>query len=258
MLSTPHVPHSWDAVMLYEESTGTLFASDLFSAFGEVGVTTDGDIVGPALAAEKAFPAAAITPLAAPTLLTPSATSATNTFNYTFTPVAGATGYMVRLAGVGDTAWYTPTAAGCTGNVGICSIPQVTPLVDGQGYTWFAIAQNSAGNGPWSAYTYFVVNSVPLPAAPTLLTPSATSATTTFNYTFSPVAGATGYMVRLVGSADTAWYTPAAAGCTGNIGTCSIPQVTPLVSGQGYIWYAMAQNSAGNGPWSTYMYFGVQ
>jgi flavorubredoxin len=68
MLATPHVPHSWDAVMLYEESTGTLFASDLFTAFGESPVTTTDDIVGPAIAAENAFPSAAITPLAAPTL----------------------------------------------------------------------------------------------------------------------------------------------------------------------------------------------
>ena len=68
LLATPNVPHGWDAVMLYEESTGTLFASDLFTAFGESLVETDGDIVGPAIAAENAFPAVAITPQAAPTL----------------------------------------------------------------------------------------------------------------------------------------------------------------------------------------------
>ena len=68
LLATPHVPHSWDAVMLYEESTRTLFASDLFTAFGQCPVTTEDDIVGPAIAAENAFPATALTPLAAPTL----------------------------------------------------------------------------------------------------------------------------------------------------------------------------------------------
>lgn len=25
-LSTPHVPHAWDAILLYEETTGTLLA----------------------------------------------------------------------------------------------------------------------------------------------------------------------------------------------------------------------------------------
>ncbi len=68
LIATPHVPHSWDAVMLYEEATRTLFASDLFTAFGEGPVLTDGDIVAPAIAAENAFPSAAITPLGAPTL----------------------------------------------------------------------------------------------------------------------------------------------------------------------------------------------
>lgn len=68
LLATPHVPHSWDAVMLYEEVTKTLFASDLFGAFGDWPASTDGDIVGPAIAMEDSFPAAAITPLAAPTL----------------------------------------------------------------------------------------------------------------------------------------------------------------------------------------------
>jgi flavorubredoxin len=68
LLATPHVPHSWDAVLVYEESTRTLFASDLFGAFGDWPVTTDQDIVGPALAMEDSFPSAAVTPLAAPTL----------------------------------------------------------------------------------------------------------------------------------------------------------------------------------------------
>jgi flavorubredoxin len=68
LLATPHVPHSWDAIMLFEESTRTLFSSDLFTRFGPAPVSTDEDILGPAIAAETAFPSAAITPLAAPTL----------------------------------------------------------------------------------------------------------------------------------------------------------------------------------------------
>ena len=30
-LDTPHVPHNWDAGLIYEETTGTLFSSDLFT-----------------------------------------------------------------------------------------------------------------------------------------------------------------------------------------------------------------------------------
>jgi flavorubredoxin len=49
LLTTPHVPHSWEAIMAFEETTGTLFASDLFTTLGEAPALTDGDIVGPAL-----------------------------------------------------------------------------------------------------------------------------------------------------------------------------------------------------------------
>ncbi|WP_119157795.1 MBL fold metallo-hydrolase [Caldimonas tepidiphila] len=34
-LSTPHVPHCWDASLLFEETQGVLFCSDLFSHSGE-------------------------------------------------------------------------------------------------------------------------------------------------------------------------------------------------------------------------------
>ena len=33
-LDTPHVPHCWDAGLLYEETTGTLFTSDLLTHVG--------------------------------------------------------------------------------------------------------------------------------------------------------------------------------------------------------------------------------
>jgi flavorubredoxin len=67
-IATPHVPHGWDAGLLYEETTNTLFAGDLFSAFGDGPVTTAGDIVGPAVAMEDALHATALTPLTAPTI----------------------------------------------------------------------------------------------------------------------------------------------------------------------------------------------
>jgi flavorubredoxin len=48
-LTTPHVPHCWEAIMAFEETTGTLFASDLFTTMGETAALTDHDIVAPAL-----------------------------------------------------------------------------------------------------------------------------------------------------------------------------------------------------------------
>jgi Uncharacterized flavoproteins len=35
-ISTPHVPHCWEAGMLFEETTGTLFCTDLFHQNGDV------------------------------------------------------------------------------------------------------------------------------------------------------------------------------------------------------------------------------
>jgi flavorubredoxin len=54
-LDTPHIPHGWEAGVLYEESTGTLLCGDLFTQVGNAPALTGGDIVGPALAAEDLF-----------------------------------------------------------------------------------------------------------------------------------------------------------------------------------------------------------
>jgi flavorubredoxin len=60
-LDTPHVPHGWEAGLVYEESSGTLLCGDLFTQLGDVAATS-GDIVGPAIAAEDAFQYSSLTP----------------------------------------------------------------------------------------------------------------------------------------------------------------------------------------------------
>lgn len=67
-LATPHVPHGWDAGVMVEETTGTLFVGDLFTALGDGPATTADDIVGPALDAEAVFGATCLTPGTAPTI----------------------------------------------------------------------------------------------------------------------------------------------------------------------------------------------
>jgi flavorubredoxin len=42
---TPHVPHSWEAIVLFEEVTSTLLCSDLFTHEGDVEALTESDIV---------------------------------------------------------------------------------------------------------------------------------------------------------------------------------------------------------------------
>jgi flavorubredoxin len=67
-IDTPHVPHNWEARVLFEETTGTLFCGDLFTHAGDGPALTDGDIVGPALAAEELFHATALSPVTATTI----------------------------------------------------------------------------------------------------------------------------------------------------------------------------------------------
>ncbi len=45
---TPHLPHGWDAGLLFEETRRTLFCSDLFHQFGDVAAVTSSDLIGPA------------------------------------------------------------------------------------------------------------------------------------------------------------------------------------------------------------------
>lgn len=43
---TPHLPHGWDAGVLYEQSQSVLFCSDLFTHNGDVEPITESDILG--------------------------------------------------------------------------------------------------------------------------------------------------------------------------------------------------------------------
>src|SRR4051795_42891 len=67
-ISTPHVPHGWEAQVLFEETTGTLFCGDLFTAIGNGPAVTTGDVVGPALEAEAMFHATCLAPHTGATL----------------------------------------------------------------------------------------------------------------------------------------------------------------------------------------------
>jgi flavorubredoxin len=61
-LDTPHIPHGWEAGVLYEEGTGTLLCGDLFTQIGDGPALTEGDVVGPAIAAEDAFRFSSLNP----------------------------------------------------------------------------------------------------------------------------------------------------------------------------------------------------
>jgi flavorubredoxin len=61
-ISTPHVPHGWEAQVLYEETTGTLLCGDLLSQVGAPPALVTDDVLEAALAAEAMFGTTALAP----------------------------------------------------------------------------------------------------------------------------------------------------------------------------------------------------
>jgi flavorubredoxin len=61
-IDTPHVPHGWEARVLYEETTGTLLCGDLFTQLGRGPALTGDDIVEPAVEAETMFSYSCLAP----------------------------------------------------------------------------------------------------------------------------------------------------------------------------------------------------
>jgi flavorubredoxin len=69
LFATPHVPHAWECIVLFEETTRTLLCGDLFTHAGNGPAITESDIVGPALEMERLFPGGtALTPATGSTL----------------------------------------------------------------------------------------------------------------------------------------------------------------------------------------------
>lgn len=54
VVTTPHVPHNWEAQLLFEETTKTLLCGDLFAHFGAGPAVVETDLLGPAMAMEDA------------------------------------------------------------------------------------------------------------------------------------------------------------------------------------------------------------
>jgi flavorubredoxin len=67
-LDTPHVPHCWEARVLFEETTRTLLCGDLFTHLGKGAPLISADIVEPAKEAEAMFKASCLTPTTGSTI----------------------------------------------------------------------------------------------------------------------------------------------------------------------------------------------
>ena len=67
-VDTPHVPHGWEAGVIYEEATGTLLCGDLLTHVGNTPALTDADVVGPAIEEERMFRYTSLGPSTAPNI----------------------------------------------------------------------------------------------------------------------------------------------------------------------------------------------
>ena len=67
-IDTPHVPHAWEAGLIYDENTRTLFCGDLFTRLGTYDATSTDDLIEPAIAAEDVFNSSSLAPTSGATL----------------------------------------------------------------------------------------------------------------------------------------------------------------------------------------------
>ena len=67
-VGTPHVPHGWDAGVLFEEATSTLLCGDLFTQLGDGPAVRHDSPMEPTIVAEDLFGSSALTPSTAATV----------------------------------------------------------------------------------------------------------------------------------------------------------------------------------------------
>jgi len=67
-IDTPHVPHNWEACVLFEETSRTLLCGDLLAQGGDGPPVTTNDVLAAALGMEEAMHPSAMAPATVPTL----------------------------------------------------------------------------------------------------------------------------------------------------------------------------------------------
>jgi flavorubredoxin len=61
-IDTPHVPHGWEAGLIWEETAATLFCGDPLTHGGDGPAITEADVTAPAIAMEEMFHAMTMSP----------------------------------------------------------------------------------------------------------------------------------------------------------------------------------------------------
>ncbi len=67
-IDTPHVPHGWDAGVMFEETSQTLLCGDLFTRVGNGPALTESDVVEASIATEDLFHATSLGPTTGSTI----------------------------------------------------------------------------------------------------------------------------------------------------------------------------------------------
>ena len=193
-------------------------------------------------------------PPAAPTLISPNSTVATNSPLFIWYATSNATAYWMTIARSSDGAYMynstiTPSCNGYT-----CWITPSLNLTNGS--YWFKItAGNTAGWSSASSPMNFTV-SRDVPAAPTLIAPSGTVSTNSPLFVWYATSNATAYWMTVVRSSDGAYMFNSYVTPNTNGYTCWMN--LPSYLSNGTYWYKVtAGNSAGWGSASSAMNFAI-
>ena len=195
---------------------------------------------------------------AAPTLVSPSGAIATATPKFTWNSVANATGYTLYRDDTKTSTLYDASTLDCSaGPPATCSITPATVIPAGSTVGWIVNATNVAGASAWSTPNFITYNG-PVPAAPTLVSPSGAIATATPKFTWNSVANATGYTLYRDDTKTSTLYDASTLGCSaGPPATCSITPATVIPAGSTVGWIVNAANVAGASAWSAPFFFSV-
>ena len=208
------------------------------------------------LAATQSFTVSAAS-LGVPTLTSPTGGVTSVTPTLSWSPVTGASGYLVSL--VDDTVFDTFASSNSIAALIPVSGTTYTPpshLTGGHTYSWSVSAAFTINGvpvqGPVSSSAVFSVSPEPIP---TLSGPSGTVNTVTPSFQWTSVPGATYYGLVLVDS--TGGTSGQQALLAGNLtsGTASLPlfmngtsysPLMPLKNGDTYQWYVQAYDDNGD------------
>lgn len=186
------------------------------------------------------------TPLSAPTPSSPTGSGVSTTPTYQWNAVSSATSYRLWVnrgsTNVIDSV-LTSAQAACDADT-LCEITPSTTLSAGN-HRWWVRALNATNYSEWSTPTSFTAGSAP--AQPTLVSPSGPGISTTPDFTWNSVSGATSYQLWVNEGSTTDVInhvvTPTCAA------SCTIASPATLAAGP-HTWWVRAINAVGNGPWS--------